>query len=333
MSTPKSRRNFAVIQQLHLQKSASATALPQATGSTVDGNDHSSLEEKSLGSSKSASSVTAALANENKNALWLAKRPVLKAFLHHAIMLLELLPFSDYDAYIRELQATIEDCLGAQRYKRAAQAAHQIQQNRRNAVLALSETESTSHSSVYASIVDIEDRTAAEGAKFFWEDENLRNDDVQLKSLLHELATQTCHARSVLQVEAKLDRLIEGYFTLRVRTHRSTIAHVIGHSHMTDPQRCIQFFDLFAINYFNSETFSQFHNRTHPALAHHANSAHHHHSSNSGGQSSVFLTSAAHPPSSNGLPPGAPPVLQSSLSPQKRRESHVNLLLKTKAIV
>lgn len=348
MSSVNPKRNFAVIQQLHLQKTACAISPPHHSpkSSNEQPSDGSGNDDRSMVSSKSSSSVTAALANENKNALWLVKRPVLKAFLHHVVMLLELLPFNDYDAYVRELQATIEDCLGTQRYKRATQAAHHIQQHRRNAVLSLAESEDSSHASLYSSIVDIEDRTAAGGTKFFWEDENLRKDDLQLKLLLNDLAAQTCHARSVLQVEAKLDRLIEGYFTLRVRTYRCTIAQVIGNSHWTDTQLCAQFFDLFAINYFNSETYNQF-TTQHPPLAQNHSPKHH-------SNAISFVTTAAHTSphhhggviSHNASPTSpihrtavganstiASAMSTSALSPQKRRETHALMLLNNKAIV
>jgi hypothetical protein len=372
MTSEKSKRNVEVIQQLHIKKSSSTPVFSPVRKVVTNlsqqdsGNDSVGSDERSMAHSKSTNTVSAALANENKNALWLAKRPILKAFLHHVIMLLELLPFGDYDAYIREMQATIEDCLGTQRYKRAVQAAHHIQRNRRNVVLALptNDNESVSHAPTHSLVSEMVDRTVADG-KFFWEYENLRNDDPQLKALLFELASQTCHARSVLQVEAKLDRLVEGYFTLRVRTYRSSIALVIGNGQVSDPQRCVQFFDLFAINYFNSDTFNQFPNHVHPVVNGNSGSNHdthgmnqtqlhsHHHlhphlpPQHSTQHSAAFLTasnsssaslnaSGTYSPThriANNASNVSMVLSTTALSPQKKREARAQVILGQKTIV
>lgn len=243
----------SVIQKLHFAGKDEEVSPPKAHHHSGGGEEG----HANMSSAQSTTALTLALASENKNALWLAKRPLLKAFLHHVIMLLGLLPFADYDSYVRELQATIEDCLGTQRYKRAAAAAHYVQQHRKHVIHKERESSSVdtgSHNSMYSSMAEIEDRSAADGGKFFWEEEHLRPDDAQLSVLLHELSTQTCHLPSALQIEAKLGRLIEAYFSLRVRTHRVSITSVIGHGHMSDPQRCLHFLDLFALNFFSSDT-------------------------------------------------------------------------------
>jgi hypothetical protein len=88
------------------------------------GSNYSSHRSVNSLSSYSSMSSSTSLISENNNVQWLTKRPLLKSFMQHVVMLLEILPFQEFDAYIRELQATVEDTLGTVKYKRAVAAAH-----------------------------------------------------------------------------------------------------------------------------------------------------------------------------------------------------------------
>lgn len=227
----------------------------------------SSSDDKSMQTTHSRKPVnnTASFLVENENARWLAKRPLLRAFLYHTLQLLSVIEFHDMDSYIRELQKSIEDCMGSHRYRRALAG---VNHGRHLSVSPQTQHDgqslaTSSNASIQLVINELNDRTAAFGGRFIWEESDVKRDDPTFRSLFRELAEKTNPGGTMLRAEAKQERLYDGYCTLRVRTQRASIANSfvsIADSNSTnnsvdDVHKVAKFFDLFAINYFTSDSF------------------------------------------------------------------------------
>lgn len=239
-----------------------------------------SMDDKSRQTPHLTQSVsnTASFLVENENARWLAKRPLLKSFVHHILQLLASIEFHDMDSYIRELQSSIEDCMGTHRYRRALAGVSHVRQQQQS----LSPQQhdghslgSSSNASLQLVINELNDRSAAYGGRFIWEENVIKRDDPTLRSLFRELAEKTNPGGNMLRAEAKQERLLDGYCMLRVRTQRLSIANSFmsiadsnsfsdnnsDSNSKDDAHKIAKFFDLFAINYFTSDSFFEESNR------------------------------------------------------------------------